>query len=75
MSKEKEKVINSIKWSVGENRKNGGQSCGIISPKVKLESEETNFTLEVEAFRSLLKNKEIALLLFELYLSEAYKID
>ena len=75
MSKEKEIIMNNIKWTIGENRKNGGQSCGLISSKVRLDSEEANFTIEVEAFRSQLKNKQIALLLFELYLSEAYKIN
>lgn len=75
MSKVKEKIINNIKWTVGEERKSGGQSCGRISSKVRLESEEADFLIEIEAYRSVLKNKQLALLLFELYLSEAHKIN
>ena len=55
-------------------RQKGGQNVGLVSTRIYLKHEETGFYIEVEAYRSQYKNRELAITLFELYLSEAFKL-
>lgn len=58
-------VIGSLK----PKEKLGGQSCGMPSYPIRLTCETFDFELTVNYHRSSLRNKEDAILLFELYLS------
>lgn len=48
----------------------GGQSIGAIHYGCKLTCEEAGFEVIIDAYRSQIKNRELAYLLFELYLQE-----
>jgi hypothetical protein len=61
-----------VKWET-EVPKLGGQSCGITYYKTKLICEEVDFEISVNHHRSQLKNKQLMLTLFELYLDEILK--
>lgn len=62
-------IIKNAEIGTKSSRKSGGQTVGIIDSTIYIKSEEVNFYLEVGFHRSMLRNKEIALDLFELYLS------
>lgn len=51
----------------------GGQSCGLITSDIYIRSLETDFYIKVGFHRSQIKNKELALTLFKLYLDEVIK--
>lgn len=51
----------------------GGQSCGVMDTSVHLVSEDTGFEIKISEYRSQIKNKQLALTLFELYLQETIK--
>lgn len=72
--KEKNDILNEAKIEVINKNQLGGQSVGTISTKISLSHEETGFYIEIEAYRSRIKTKELALMLFDLYLSEVYKL-
>lgn len=60
-----------IKWEaypLGNN--NGGQSVGTIRYGARLICEELGFEVAVNNYRSQLKNKELCLTLFELFLMD-----
>ena len=48
----------------------GGQSVGTIHTGCKLICKDAGFEIVVDYNRSMIKNRELALLLFELYLQE-----
>jgi hypothetical protein len=68
MTKEeiKEEFRNQIVW---EEKKKGNQSVGIDMTAI-LNCEDIGFKIEISQHRSRLKNKELCLLFFELYLDE-----
>ena len=51
----------------------GGQSVGKTDTTAILTSDETGFSISIGYHRSQHKNKETAMLLFELYLSDIFK--
>ena len=53
--------------------KTGGQSCGIPSYPMILESPEMDFKIEIGYHRSQLKNWELCSLMFELYMDDLIK--
>jgi len=65
-------LIENIKWRV-PNRGSGGQVVGLCRSDVTLVSEEVNFEITIGYYRSQIKNKELALTLFRLYLDEIIK--
>jgi protein subunit release factor A len=59
-----------VKWETWPKTEGlGGQSIGRI-PSVKLISLETDFEICIGAYRSQIRNKDLAATLFELYLNE-----
>ena len=47
----------------------GGQQAGTMPRGIRLVHEETDFDLKIYRYRSQIQNKELAITLFELYLS------
>lgn len=72
MTKEevKQKIISEIKWGDKNPQKLGGQSCGFHHHIPTLISESMGIEISIGYYRSSLKNKEMALTLFELVLDE-----
>jgi protein subunit release factor A len=66
----REVIIKRIQFKAYPKTSVGGQVVGITGHGVTLYSEETNFKISINQFRSQIRNKEMALLLFELYLDE-----
>lgn len=69
----KETIRKNIKWEVVNPTPLGGQSCGIPQFKQRLCSEELDFKVEIGYMRSAIKNREMCVTLFELYMDEIIK--
>lgn len=63
-------AIQSAEIGVVRPRVSGGQSCGLITRDIFIRSHETDFYIEIGIHRSQIKNKELAITLFKLYLDE-----
>jgi protein subunit release factor B len=70
MALKKEILDEIIFESFPATEKTGGQTCGMTPTGVKLICQAARFEVSVNNYRSQIKNKELALLLFELYLQE-----
>jgi len=68
----KKMLLESLKFTVHPERETGGQSCGLMTVGVKLES-EIGITIIVETYRSQIENRNLAFLLMELAIDEAIK--
>lgn len=68
----KKMLLESVKITRHPEQKTGGQSCGIITVGIKLES-EIGITIIVENYRSQFKNRDLAFLLMELAIDEVVK--
>lgn len=66
----KQQIRDNIKWDTKRPAVIGGQHCGTPVYPVILISEELDFEITVGFHRSQLRNKELALTLFELALDE-----
>lgn len=51
----------------------GGQTCGMPSTGIKLRCEYTEFEISVNHYRSQIKNLDLGLLLYRLFLDETIK--
>ena len=51
-------------------RPKGGQTVSLSPTGVYLESEETSFSIFIANYRSSIKNRELAITLFKMYLDE-----
>ena len=69
----KQEIIKSIKWETVRSNVTGGQSCGMMDTGITLISEETGVNISISCYRSSLKNKELALILFQLAIDEILK--
>lgn len=65
-----ENIQNLIKWEAYPKKQTGGQTVGMMYYGTTLICEDVGFSVTVDYFRSQLKNKELAIILFELYLNE-----
>lgn len=65
-----DEILKEIVWESYPKPVAGGQTCGKFPTGVILKCDAAGFEIRVENYRSQIKNKELALLLFELYLSE-----
>jgi hypothetical protein len=66
-----EKIKDLIKWKpYPENKYTGGQTCGTFTPGITLICEEVGLEISINNYRSQIKNRDLCLLLFELYLQE-----
>lgn len=65
-----ENIQKLIKWETYPKQQIGGQTCGMISYGTTLICEEVGFSITIDNYRSQIKNKELALILFELYLQK-----
>ena len=68
----KKMLLENVKLTRYPEQKLGGQSCGIITVGIKLES-ELGITIIVDSYRSQYKNRDLAFLLMELAIEEAMK--
>lgn len=59
-----------IVWEYVNWDRQGGMNVCLSDPAARLICDEVGFSVTVRAHRSQLKNKELAYMLFELYLSE-----
>lgn len=66
----KQQIKNNIKWECLNKHTPGGQSCSIPQLKMKLISEEIDIIIEIGYYRCGLKNKDLAMKLFELAIEE-----
>lgn len=65
----KEAIRSKIQWD--NSRQNvGGQHCGLIYPAAILISEDLDFRIEIGYHRSRHKNRQLAMVLFEMTLDE-----
>ena len=68
----KKMLLENVKLTRHPEQKIGGQSCGIMSRGIKLES-ELGITIIVDNYRSQFKNRELAFLLMDLAIDEVMK--
>jgi hypothetical protein len=66
----KQQITNNVKFETIDPSKTGGQTCGIAYSRLRLYSEELDLTIETGYHRSMAKNKELLLTLFELVLDD-----
>lgn len=66
----REKLRVSIEISNFEYKPTGGQHVGRVNSKVRLTCKDLDISIEVGYYRSIHRNKELALNLFELTLLE-----
>jgi len=66
----KKLILEGIRWEISISRRPGGQSCGLITPKVILIHDDLDIQITVGYHRSQHKNRESALLIFDLALEE-----
>lgn len=69
----REDLIKIVKWSAPPRDLGGQHTNGPIDPTVILECETYHFKLTIGCHRSQLRNKELALTLLELAISELPK--
>jgi protein subunit release factor A len=69
----KQKIRDNVKISTRDIQPKGGQHCGIIQNPIVLKSEDLNLEIVIGYHRSQHKNKDLALLLFELTIDELVK--
>ena len=68
--KTKEIIKRNVKISRGKSKRLGGQHAGIEKLPIIIESKELSLKIEFQYFRSDFKNKEFAMLLFDLACDE-----
>ena len=70
MTKEEmEEIKKTVKFESIPKHPVGGQQCGIMSRSIRLVHEELEFDITINRYRSQHQNRELAMTLFELYLS------
>ena len=69
----KQQIKDNIVWSSKRPAISGGQQCGMPNYPIILTSKELDLEITIGHFRSQLKNREMAYLLFELALDEFVK--
>jgi len=66
-------IIDNLKFKTVSPPPTGGQTCGIIPSKQQLYSEELDILIEVNYYRSMIKNRELALDIFKEALNKIIK--
>lgn len=69
----KQEIRDKIKVSIENPSYSGGQTCGVMPSKIILISEDLDLEIRVGYNRSQLKNRDLAIILFELTLDELIK--
>jgi len=69
----KQWLRDQVKWEVINPEKPGGQSCGIPQYRQVLISEDLAIRIEVGYHRSTIKNRELAMTLFDLAMDDIVK--
>jgi hypothetical protein len=63
--------VKDIIWDCNDpNKHSGGQSCGNFYHGVKLIHKDLQFEININVSRSSIKNRQLALLMFELFIME-----
>jgi len=68
-------LLNGLTWESYPILVSGGQSCGISTRGCTLICPETSFKLSVCEYRSQLKNKELAIELYKIYLEKIINVE
>ncbi len=66
----KQEIRDNVKIESVDPPKTGGQTTGRISQKIRLHSEDLQFTIEAECYNNRQRNKELLMTLFELVIDE-----
>lgn len=66
----KQLILSNIRWEIEDPYSKGGQSVGIMPKKVTLICDDLDIKISVGYERSSLRNKEKALLIFDLALED-----
>jgi len=66
----KKLILEGIRWEITIPKRLGGQHCGLITPKITLIHDDLDIQITVGYHRSQHKNRESALLIFDLSLEE-----
>lgn len=69
----KAEILSNIEWEPCSKASPTGQSYTSLIVKEKLISKETEINIEVSHFKSKLKNRALALLIFEYAINELLK--
>jgi hypothetical protein len=69
----KDQIKKNVKWDSKRPPERGGQMCGMPNYPVILKSEELDLEIVIGFYKSQLKNKEFAWILFELALDDLVK--
>lgn len=64
-----ESVKKLARFETVDKHPQGGQHCGIMPKSVRLICEEFEFDLTISRYRGQKENRDLAITLFELYLS------
>jgi len=70
IARRKEIVLKNIKWEVKDPYERGGQSVGVMPKTVTLISDDLDVKISIGYERSQIRNKETALLIFDLVLED-----
>jgi hypothetical protein len=75
LDKVKAEIKEKVVWSHNElhPKTSGGQSCGVMPSDITLYSEDLEIKITVGYNRSIFKNKELAMTLFELAMDDLIK--
>ena len=75
LDKVKSDIKDKVVWShnVLYPKTSGGQSCGVMPSDITLYSEDLEIKITVGSHRSIFKNKELAMILFELAMEDLIK--
>jgi len=69
----KQEIYKNIEWKSYPDYPKGGQMVGIGPRGVTLKQSEFSFEISIGEFRTHSQNKEMCLILFELFLEEIIK--
>ena len=73
-NKQIEELRSQVKVYSKPEKKTGGQTVGVVySPPIIVEHEELRIKIEVQCHRSMHKNRELALMLFNLAFDDIIK--
>jgi len=70
IARRKEIVLKNIRWEVKDPYQNGGQTVGVMPKTITLVSDDLDVKISVGYERSQIRNKEAALLIFDLVIED-----
>jgi protein subunit release factor A len=68
----KEALIKDIRWESINPRPSGGQQCGMPVLTQQLNHDELGIKIQVSYYRSSLKNRELAMKMFDVAMDDVF---